>query len=385
MDRDFGSVRNLPSGRWQARYRGPDGKRRPAPMTFKTKREASRWLTLKEAEVARGEWVNPDAGNVLFGAWGRRWLDSIRPTVKPKTYASYLSLFRTQVEPHFGRMTLASIRPITVSEWVADMNARGLSASRIRQAHVVLSQIMQTATVNELIRISPCIGTKLPRLVVHEPTIITKEQGSKLVASAVAPHDLLIEIMLYAGLRVGEVFALRRKSIDLDSDSLRVSENLIEIEGRISFGTPKNHQVRDIQIPEFLTRKIRVHMEGIDSNGETLLFVNRKGNPLHYNAWRTWRFDPAVKEAGLDITPHDLRASHASWVADEFGVLAAGRRLGHSNTTITTRHYARRLEGKDGEVARGLNQGARATGDTPGAHSGHGPEDENPPDAPVPA
>ncbi|GAA2457005.1 site-specific integrase [Actinomadura vinacea] len=384
--RDFGTLRQLPSGRWQARYRSPDGERFNAPMTFATKREANRWLTLKAAEIEKGEWIDPDAGKILLGDWGARWLESVRPSLKPKTYASYLSLFTTQIKPKFGDSALTSIRPIRVSEWVAEMNARGLSASRIRQAHVVLALVMETAVTNELIRVSPCAGTKLPRLVVHDPVILTRVQVENLVKAAVAPHDLLVEIMAYAGLRVGEAFALRRKSIDLDAGAIRVTETLVEISGKTSFGTPKDHQIRDVQIPAFLVRRLRAHLDEMAGKSpNALLFVNKRGNALHYNAWRTWKFDPAVEKAGLDgVTPHDLRATHASWVADEFGVLAAGRRLGHSNTTITTRHYARRLEGRDHDVARGLDA-FRDGKIEPGARTGHDQDDDDPPAAPIPA
>ncbi len=74
--RRFGRVRELPSGRWQARYKGPDGIDRPAPRTFDSKTSAERWLTLTEAEIIQGEWIDPDAGRVLFGRGmtaTRRW------------------------------------------------------------------------------------------------------------------------------------------------------------------------------------------------------------------------------------------------------------------------------------------------------------------------
>jgi integrase len=74
--------------------------------------------------------------------------------------------------------------------------------------------------------------------------------------------------------------------------------------------------------------------------------------PFHYNAWRTTYFDPAVTAAKLDdVTPHDLRASHASWVAERHGVMAAARRLGHAHGSVTTRHYARSIDARDVEVA----------------------------------
>ena len=92
--RRFGRVRELPSGRWQARYKGPDGIDRPAPQTFDSKTSAERWLTLTEAEVLRGDWTDPDAGRVLFGQYARDWIAE-RPALRPKTVRLYRYLRRT--------------------------------------------------------------------------------------------------------------------------------------------------------------------------------------------------------------------------------------------------------------------------------------------------
>ena len=51
--RRFGRVRRLRSGRYQVRYRGPDGVDRPAPSTFATKTDAERWLARIEVEIRR--------------------------------------------------------------------------------------------------------------------------------------------------------------------------------------------------------------------------------------------------------------------------------------------------------------------------------------------
>jgi hypothetical protein len=73
--RRFGRVRELPSGRWQARYNGPDGIDRPAPHTFDSKTSAERWLTLTEAEIIHGDWIDPGAGRVLFGKYASDWIE----------------------------------------------------------------------------------------------------------------------------------------------------------------------------------------------------------------------------------------------------------------------------------------------------------------------
>ncbi len=82
------------------------------------------------------------------------------------------------------------------------------------------------------------------------------------------------------------------------------------------------------------------------------------------------RFDRAVERAGLaDVIPHDLRATHGTWVADSHGVMVAARRLGHSNASVTTRHYARAVDGRDAEVATFLDERRRpARPDSPGGN-----------------
>ncbi|WP_442931034.1 tyrosine-type recombinase/integrase [Micromonospora sp. NBC_00389] len=88
-----------------------------------------------------------------------------------------------------------------------------------------------------------------------------------------------------------------------------------------------------------------------------------------------YRFDRAVERAGLtDLIPHDLRATHGSWVADSHGVLVAARRLGHSNASVTTRHYARAVDGRDAEVAAFLDRARKAEDHSGGARNGHAGE-----------
>jgi integrase len=394
--RHFGNARELPSGRWQVRYRGPDGKLRPAPNTFKDKRSAQRWLSLKEAEIARGEWIDPDAGKVTVEEWGRRWLASVEPSLKPKTRELYGSLLRTLVVPRFGSTDVGDVRPIMVSEWVASMSERGLGPSRIRQGYRVLSLMMAAAVINEMVKTSPCRGVRLPRLPQTEPHVMTVEEVERLIAAAPHPHDLMIQILAYAGLRIGEALALRRSCIDPDTGYLLVAETVTEVKGKLVFGTPKSHQQRKIKIPGFLVDALRRHLDQMtDKDPSALLFVGRTGNAFRYGSWRKWQFDPAVKRAGLeDVTPHDLRASHASWVAERHGVMAAARRLGHSNASVTTRHYARAVEGRDEQIAdtfdenRTTGKAATTAGGTDReadhvAREWHGDDDDPPAGVPV--
>jgi hypothetical protein len=67
-----GAIRKLPSGRYQARFRGENGRLRPAPVTFATKADADLWLASAATDTARGEWVDPRAGNVTLAQYAAR-------------------------------------------------------------------------------------------------------------------------------------------------------------------------------------------------------------------------------------------------------------------------------------------------------------------------
>ncbi|MFI8498351.1 tyrosine-type recombinase/integrase [Streptomyces sp. NPDC085524] len=370
--RGFGRVRKLPSGRYQVRYPGPDGVLRPADRTFATVADADLWLSRKRIEIEDGQWLDPAEGKTTVRDWGARWLAAVSPQLKHKTQASYRSLITSQINPALGDRELSSLRPITVTEWVGSMKTKGLSASRIRQAYRVLSQLMRAAVDNGLIAQTPCRGVRLPRMPETEPHILTQAEASSVVRHADKPHDLLIALLAFGGLRIGEAFALRRMDIDLPGRLILVDENLAEANGKLVFDTPKSHQKRVLRIAPSLAKRLGVHLAGLGSGDDVLLFANSKGGPLRYNQWRKACFDPAVKAAGLtDVTPHDLRASHGTWVADRFGVMTAARRLGHSNASVTTRHYARPVDGRDAQVADASDGWLNGHDDDPGARDGH--------------
>ncbi|RVU27183.1 site-specific integrase [Streptomyces antnestii] len=369
--RNFGRIRKLPSGRFQARYPGPDGVLRSAGKTFATTTDADRWLSKKRIEIEEGRWLDPAEGQTTVRDWSARWLAAVSPQLKHKTQASYRSLINSLINPTLGDRELASLRPIAVTEWVGAMNTKGLSASRIRQAYRVLSQVMRSAVDNDMIAQTPCRGVRLPRMPQTEPHILTPLEASRIVRSAAKPHDLLIALLAYAGLRVGEAFALRRADIDVSAGLVLVDENLAEANGKLVFDTPKSHQKRLLRIGPSLAKRLADYLETFEGGDDALLFTTPAGKPLRYNQWRKAYFDPAVAAAGLtDVTPHDLRASHGTWVADRYGVMTAAHRLGHSNASVTTRHYARPVAGRDDQVAEAADSWLSGEDDEDGSTAG---------------
>lgn len=139
----FGSVRRLASGRFQARYTGPDKKAYRAPVTFETKGDANAWLALRHSEVVRQQWAPEVTGraNQTFEGYARRWIAE-RP-LKPRTRSDYLQIFERDLRPAFGSLTLSEIDRDVVRSWYAGFDA-GKPTARAR-AYGLLRTVLGSA------------------------------------------------------------------------------------------------------------------------------------------------------------------------------------------------------------------------------------------------
>ena len=89
-------VRKLDNGRWEARYRAPDGRERA--RRFSTKRAANDHLAQVRTDLHRGTWVDPSAGRITYADWVERWL-STEVGLRPSTRARDDAYLRTHLLP----------------------------------------------------------------------------------------------------------------------------------------------------------------------------------------------------------------------------------------------------------------------------------------------
>jgi Phage integrase, N-terminal SAM-like domain len=153
--RRFGSVRKLASGRWQARYLGPDGLTRTAPTTYERKRDAELFLSKVETDLARDDWYDPTAGKVKLGPWGRAWLTE-HPDLAKTTYERYEIAFRRYIVPRFGNVPVNEIREADVRNWYADLLRTGAGRASVAKAYRVLRAMLNTALDDGMIKRNPC-------------------------------------------------------------------------------------------------------------------------------------------------------------------------------------------------------------------------------------
>src|SRR5579864_7157205 len=188
--RRFGAVRQLPSGRWQARYLDEEGSQYAAPNTFPTEAAADRFLAGVETDMARGTWRDPRLGSVMLRDWAAEFLTT-KGHLKPKTLESYHSLLRSRILPEFGDAPIGDIKTSHVKRWASSMAAEGLSASRRRQALLLLREMFDLAIADRCLEISPCDGVPLPTLPRPVQDYLTAEEVDRL-AETVPPRFRLL-------------------------------------------------------------------------------------------------------------------------------------------------------------------------------------------------
>src|SRR5260221_14731974 len=130
--RGFGNIRQLPSGRWQARYTDPGGVMRKAPVTFDARIDAEAWLARQRAGIIQGTWL-PEApissktklgSEVTFGAYAESWLATRKLAATTRDH--YRQLLRDHLE-YFTTSSINQITPPEVRKWHAQLTI-GLTA-----------------------------------------------------------------------------------------------------------------------------------------------------------------------------------------------------------------------------------------------------------------
>ncbi len=363
--RQFGHVRKLPSGRHQASYLGPDGLRRNAPETFPTKSDANAWLSTVEADLLRGEWVDPLLGKVALKEYGERWIKERQLGVR--TREEYERQFRLHVVPFLGEKLLNSITTETVRTWRRHLLDNGRSDTTTAKAYRLLRAIMNTALDDNRIKRNPCRIKGADQEKAPERPVATVEQVFTLSETVPPRFRVLILAAALTGLRWGELIALRRCDVDLDAPSVRVPRRLAQLNsGQLVEGPPKSAAgFRTVAMPEILVDDFRRHlMAFVKAGPEELIFTGEKGAALKRGNWhRSVKWIKTVAKVGLPkgFHFHDLRHTGNNLAA------AAGastrelmHRMGHGSMRAAL-IYQHATSERDREIADKLSERVKAS------------------------
>lgn len=309
---------------------------------------------------------------VTVGAAATAWIAGIESgtvrnrsgkTYKPSVLRDYRRDIGICVEVVGARKRLDEIR-LQDAQVMADiLAARGLSDSRVRHVMFCLRAMFNWALPRGYAAINPCIGLSLPAPEENpRERIATVQEAMLLTAALQVPDRTAFALATYAGLRAGELLALRWGDVDFGLSTVRIDRAVDTTAGVVV--APKSRAAhRNVPIQDRLHAVLEDHRA--ERGGGGLLFPAhrpRRGvsdgtehfwslSALHRRLKKRW------EAAGLEpIGLHESRHTFASMLIDAgLSPKAIQTYMGHSSITITFDRYGHLLPGHEAEALRLLN------------------------------
>lgn len=384
--RSFGMVDKLPSGRFRARYTGPDGRRHQAAATFALKTDAGNWLADQQSSIARGMWVPPElvkarldaeaaalakaaaaenAKRITLGDYAETWLaertNSRGELLRIRTREEYARLLAGPLAELSG-VLVGDLRASHVRRWRAGQLARGTKTQTAR-AYALLASIMKTAVADKLADETPCTvkgGTKTSTGIKVLPP--TDAELETIIETILPRYRAMVVVAAIGGLRYGEAVRLQAKNVLVERDEqggvvavrVAVNEQVVWTKNNgAQVGEVKAAEsVRTIAIFGSDARIIADHVHGLIGNA--LLFPAPDGTHyLHPTTFHRWWKKARSASGRDDLHFHALR-HYAGTAYAQAGatVKETMARLGHSTTSAAMRYQ--HAGSRDDELAARL-------------------------------
>ena len=392
---------------WQYRFDviNPEGKRTQISKAgFKTKTEA-REAGLEAMLAHKSSGVKPTSGKIFVANYLDSWFaDYCTTNPRYNTQIHHSRVLLRHIKPHLGNYLLEDLSPAVVQQFMLDLLKEGLSARYVREILAILSLALESATnIYKNIPENPCKKVSIPKRLLNNTSrdrfFITPEDFKKILRKFDKHSPARIALLLgyFAGLRIGEVFALTWDDIDFNRRTLTVNKNAIQKAkdskalDYISTQRPVTQTYgwylgptktacsrRTIQISKYLLEALKIHREIQEQNKEffgdfyTIVYKKveeeangdrlerlvevEKGIPVilkeanlicldnygkYFSYERFKKFNKVIREElNIPFNFHSLRHTHASLLIQEgASIKDVQERLGHSNAMITLKLY----------------------------------------------
>jgi integrase len=283
----------------------------------------------------------------------RSWLEtSVKPRVRPLTYAGYKVNVEKHLIPTIGTIRLDQLSPSDVQALINDRLAGGLSSKTVAYVHTVLRTALNLAVRWELVSRNVARLVDGPRIERKPISPLTPDEARHFLR-AIRGHRLeaLFSVALALGLRQGEALGLRWQDIDFESRTIRVRNQLQRLDRRLVLVPPKTDKSRrTLVMPPLIVDALRVHEKlqaaeriwaGSKWQENGLVFANRTGGPTEarhvIEQFHTVLADAALRR----IRFHDLRHSCATLLLVQgVSTRVVMEVLGHSEIALTMNAYS---------------------------------------------
>jgi integrase len=335
---------------------------------FRTRRDAEDALTQSLDRVRTRTWADP--GRITVAEYLDQWLDGIRPSLRPKTAASYEDALRGWVIPRVGSVRLVGLTAPRLRALYGELlesgrcnGSGGLSPRSVQYAHRILSHALKDAVDHGLLVRNPASLVKPPR-VPKPPMRVWSADDVRRFLAGVADDRLyaLWVLLVTTGVRRGEALGLRWEDIDIKRGQLAVRQTVVAIGYDVHVSEPKTAiGKRSVSVDPTTVAALKAHrrrqskeqLVAASAWSESgLVFTTENGAMIHPDRISKV-FAQLVTRLQLPVIRlHDLRHTAAT-LALVAGVhpKVVQERLGHSNVTITLDTYSHVLQGLQEDAA----------------------------------
>ncbi len=325
-----------------------------------TQSEAKAGRVKAQGELAAGI-AAAAKGTTLREEWTAFYAGAVAghiPDRNGKPYkAGTLRLYKTawgRIDPEFGPYKLADIKRADIQDFADRLAAEGLSASTITNTLNPLRTIYRRAILRDKVTLNPVTGVETGRRDIHaRERFATKEEAAKLIDALPASEQALWATAMYAGLRRGELRALRWDDVDLAKGIIHVRRSFDDYGGE---GEPKTKgSKRRVPIVPPLAALLTAH-QGVTGRSGNDLVCGRSADEPFVGSTPGRRARKIWREAKLTpISLHECRHTCASlMIAAGCNAKALSVVLGHADISITFDRYGKLMPGGEEEVGQRL-------------------------------
>ena len=330
--------------------------RRTIRKSFPSLSEARAWRADTKAALQKGTVRAPTRTTLTEAA--DDWLEAARAGIarnrsgdpyKPSALRSYAEALNTKVIPELGKLRLSAVDRVCVQDLVDRLVARGLAPSTVRNSVLPLRAIFRRAVARSEVVQNPTLGLALPAVRGGRERVARPQEARALIAALPAGDRAVWASALYAGLRRGELQALRWPDVDLDQGVICVERSFDHKAGPIE---PKSRAGRRrVPLVKLLGAELLAHRLWQGTGGEGL--VLGAGQKAFASAATVRRASAIWERAGLSpIGLHECRHTYAAFmIAAGVNAKALSRYMGHSSITVTLDRYGHLMPGSEAEAA----------------------------------
>ncbi len=331
--------------------------RRTLRKTFRSLSDARAWRSEAQTALNRGTLRAPS--RITLAEDAADWLAAAEAGIvrtrsgdpyKPSALRAYEQALRRKVLPALGNLKLSAVTRNLVQDVVDRLVAEGASASTTRNAVLPLRAIYRRALARSEVHLNPTEGLALPAVRGRRDRVARPQEARALIDALSQADRAVWATALYAGLRRGELAALRWSDVDLERGVIHIERSWDPKAGPVE---PKSRSGRRrVPLAGPLRARLAAHHLLRPSDEDALLFGRSGGRAVHSDAL-TRRAHTAWRRAGLEpIGLHECRHTYAAFmIAAGVNAKALSTYMGHSSITITLDRYGHLMPGSEAEAA----------------------------------